>query len=114
MKIVKLTDGQEVEGELVDEDDDTVTVGVSIGNLKIDKENIVSINDILDCSQAPIGSYLETPEGVYIKIADNHFRMVKGSYLSPVDLPRIKDGRYVTHEEVFAPEEEVIAEPEGE
>ena len=114
MKVIKLTDGQEVEGDLVDEDDDTVTVGISVGNLKIDKANIASMNDILDCSQAPIGSYLESPEGVYIKMGDNHFRLIKGPYTSPVDMQRIKDGRYVTHEEVFSPEEEVIAEPEGE
>ena len=115
MKLVKLTDGQEVEGDLVSEDDDTVTVGISIGDLRINRGNIASMNDILDCSQAPVGSFLESPEGVYIKMGDNHFRLVKGPYTSPVDLQRIKDGRYVTHEEVFSPEEEeVIAEPEGE
>lgn len=114
MKIVKLTDGQEVEGEFVREDTDTVTVGVSVGDLTIDKENIASMNDILDCSQAPIGSYLETPGGVYIKMGDSHFRLIKGPYTSPVDVQRVKDGHYVTHEEVFSPEEEVIAEPEGE
>ena len=113
MKLVKLTDGQEVEGELVREDTETVTVGVSIGDLKIERNNIVSIDDILDCAQAPIGSYLESPRGVYIKMADDHFRLIKGPYTSPVDIQRIRDGRYVTHEEVFAPEEEVIAEPEG-
>lgn len=114
MKLVKLTDGQEVEGELLDEDDDAVTVGVSIGNLKIDKENIASMSDILDCAQAPVGSFLESPEGIYIKMADKHFRLVKGPYTSPQDVQRIRDGHYVTHEEVFPPEEEVIAEPEGE
>lgn len=112
MKVIKLTDGQEVEGDLVDEDDTTVTIGISIGDLRINRDNIASMNDRLDCAQAPVGSYLESPEGVYIKMADNHFRLVKGPYTSPVDLQRIKDGQYVTHEEVFAPEEEVIAEPE--
>lgn len=114
MKLVKLTDGQEVEGELVREDTDTVTVGVSVGNLEIEKDNIASIDDILDCSQAPIGSYIESPNGTYIKMADNHFRLIKGPYTSPVDVRRIKDGHYVTHEEVFSPEEEIVAEPEGE
>lgn len=114
MKLVKLTDGQEIEGELVREDTETVTVDVSVGDLKIERDNIVSIDDILDCSQAPIGSYLESPKGVYIKMGDNHFRLIKGPYTSPVDMQRIRDGHYVTHEEVFPPEEEVIAEPEGE
>ena len=112
MKLVKLTNGQEVEGVLVREDTETVTVGVSLGDLKIERDNIVSMNDILDCSQAPIGSYLQTPNGVYIKMADDHFRLIKGPYTSPVDVQRIRDGHYVTHEEVFPPEEEVIAEPE--
>lgn len=114
MKLVKLTDGQEVEGELVREDTETITVGVPLGNLKIERDNIVSMEDILDCSQAPIGSYLESSGGTYIKMADNHFRLIKGPYTLPVDVRRIRDGRYVTHEEVFPPEEEVIAEPEGE
>lgn len=114
MKVIRLTDGQEVEGELLDEDNDTVTISIPIGDLKINKGNVASMNDRLDCSRAPVGCFLESPEGVYIKMSDNHFRLVKGPYTSPVDMQRIKDGRYVTHEEVFPPEEEVIAEPEGE
>lgn len=112
MKLFKLLNGAEVKGEIISQDEETVTIEMDLGELKMKRATIAGSTDILDCTKAPIGQYIETPSGVYVKIENETFRLVKGPYTSPIDVQSIQDGRYVDHEEVFADEEPEVAEIE--
>lgn len=107
-KLVKYTDGKQLTGELVKENTDSWVLDIEYGRLTIPKSSVLSCESIFNCSLAEIGQYISTPQGVYVKIAEDQFRLVAGPYTSPVDISSIQEGQYITHEEAFATE----AEPE--
>lgn len=101
-KLVKYTDGNQIMGEFVAENADAWVLDIEYGRLTIPKSRVLSCESVLNCSIAEIGQYISTPQGVYVKIAENQFRLISGPYTSPVDVESIQEGRYITHEEVFA------------
>ena len=111
------TNGREIRGEIEEDLGDEIIFDSEIGRLIIKKEDIAEQKEILNCSRFEIGTYVQANDGIYLKIGAYLFRRVKdlnGRNLTPIDIDRIDFGKVLTHEEVFSPEEEVIAEPEGE
>ena len=117
MILLTQTNGREIRGEIEEDLGDEIIFDSEFGRLIIKKEDIAAQREILNCTKFKPGTYVQTGDAVYLKIGDLHFRLVKnlnGEYAHPIDINRIDYGEVLTHEEVFPPEEEVIAEPEGE
>ena len=111
------TNGRAIRGEIEKDLGDEIIFDSEIGRLIIKKEDIAEQREILNCTRFKIGTYVQANDAIYLKIDAYLFRLVKnlnGRYLPPIDTDRIDFGKVLTHEEVFPPEEEEIAEPEGE
>lgn len=100
-KLVKYLDGEELVGELVSEDENVVVLDSRFGRITIDKTLIESCETVFNCEVESIGQYIDTPDGVYVKIAENHFRLVSGPHNSLIDVSSIREGTPTTHEQVF-------------
>lgn len=89
---------------MIEENDDFIVLKTNGAEIKLEKDKIASNEEILDCSDAIIGQYIQTPQGVYIKVDAGTFRLVKGPYTSPMSLTSIQEGVYITHEDTFPPQ----------
>lgn len=101
IKLIKLINGQEVRGHVVNDTEKEMRVSMEIGELSIAKSDVISCVDILDCTTVNIGQFVQTPKGIYLKIDGGTFRLVKGSYTSQIDLQSIHDGSIIDYEDVF-------------
>lgn len=112
MKLITLITGEEVRGEIVEQTTQSLTVNIPMGQLVLDKSKVASAVEILDCTLVKVGEFISTPRGVYLKIDEGTFRLVKGPYTSQIDVDSIQVGEVVPISTVFPPEEEIFAEPE--
>lgn len=103
-KLVKFLNRDQLTGEFVSENSTEIVLDIKHGRLTIDKTKVESCESIFDCTLSDVGQYINTPDGVYVKIAENQFRLISGPYTSPVDVSSIQEGQNTTHEEVFAVE----------
>ena len=117
MILLTQTDGRQIRGEIEKDLGDELIFNSEVGRLIIKKSDIVDQKDILNCTRFPVGTYVRTGDAIYLKIGDMHFRLVKnfnGEFAQAIDIDRIDFGEVMTHEEVFAPEEEVVLPEEPE
>lgn len=101
MKLLILTNGLQLQGELVEEDEETMTLRLDYGTVIIEKTHIESSVDYFDCTQEQLGQFIETPRGVYLKVGQDAFVLVSNEPMSPTHVQRISDGVNVSFEEVF-------------
>lgn len=101
MKLVELTNGSQLEGELIEEDDKTMTLKLEYGQIILDKKHIKSCVDFYDCRQVQVGQFVKTPRGTYLKIDNEFFVLVTNNPMAAPSVKKISDGESVSFEEVF-------------
>lgn len=101
IKIIAKTDGQEIRGTILSQDDQETIIQTKVGKLIINTEDIASVVDVLDSDAIPVGKYVKTESGIYLKIDKQSFRLVRGTATALVDLGQVLEGTIMDHSEVF-------------
>lgn len=101
MKQITRSSGPEVRGKILTEDENEYIVQTDMGKLIVHKSDVIGMKDVLDCESIEIGSFIRTPDGVYLKIEPYKYRLVKGHTTLPIDTGCLDQGEVIGYSDVF-------------